>query len=68
MAGGVEVYMNRSDSFEKFLKKWKKKVDKSNILFKVREERYHKKPSVKKRERLKKLKFKNNLRRVRLLS
>jgi len=52
-----EVKLNKGDSVERALKRLKSKIDREQTLDTLRERRYYKKPSVKKRERKKKAKF-----------
>jgi ribosomal protein S21 len=49
------------NNIDKLLKRFKNKVESSKILTRVRENRYFKKKSLVRRERKKKLNFKNNL-------
>ena len=52
-----EIKLRKGESVDRALKKLKFKIDREGTLDSLKERRYYKKPSVKKRERKKKAKF-----------
>ena len=52
-----EIKLRKGESVDRALKKLKSKIDREGTLDSLKERRYYKKPSVKKREQKKKAKF-----------
>ena len=52
-----EIKLRKGESVDRALKKLKSKLERENVFDNLRDRRFYKKPSVKKRERKKKAKF-----------
>lgn len=59
----VEVSIRKGETVEKALRRLKKRLDREQVIIQAREKRYFRKPSAKKQEKKKKLKFQDMLRR-----
>lgn len=59
----IEVDVKDADSLDKALKQFKKKVEKSKVIQNLRERKYFTKPSVKKREQVKKAAYREKIQR-----
>lgn len=57
----IEVDVKDADSLDKALKQFKKKVEKSKVIQNLRERKYFTKPSVKKREQVKKAAYREKI-------
>lgn len=59
----IEVDVKDADSVDKALKQFKKKVEKSKVIQNLRERRHFTKPSVVRREQIKKAAYKERMQR-----
>jgi len=55
------IQIKKDESIEKALKRFKKKFEKTKVVFRLREKQYFEKPSIKRRIVIKKAKYKNKI-------
>lgn len=54
----IQVNLHKDESVERALKRFKRKLDRDDVIKQCRDRRYFEKPSAKKRRRMKEAKFK----------